>query len=512
MNSMLGLPLWGFPAKFESMRKVRNWCFLLLLLPGCGLFGQAMPPGIPELKIDWYQDTVMCDYLFLSTERFVLPVTLSSTGLILDRRGAVVWYIRSDDNLYNFSLQPDGTITFNQNDTWFALDSTMNPVPVANCGASAGDFHDHIRLANGNTIALCNADTIMDLRGLYTYSGQEGDSAATVRYNLVEERNAAGQLLRSWRAIDHFSPADVDSIYFYYPWYLELNHTNSMDFDGQHLLLSHRSNHEVTLINWATGDVIWRLGGPNNDFYMLNDGGFNSQHDARFAGQDRISLFDNRTHGAVNAPRAVVYSIDTIHWVATKLYDRVAQNAESPTMGSFRELSNGDGLVCWGQVFPEAMPNVSYFHADGRKVCDWKFEDPHLAYRVMCGELPWTLERPEIYCTQQNSTLTLHIQGSHPSVLWSTGDTTQSIQVSDTGYYQAYVPLGGGHVGSNVIRVRNLNGACPSTPIVDPAISGRPPRLVATYDLMGRVVIDREPGHVYVERYDNGLSRKIVQY
>lgn len=486
-------------------------CLLCLLLSMGKMWSQAMPPGLPSLKIDWYRDTTLCGYLFLSTERFVLPVSLWSGGMIFDRHGELVWYITSEDNLYNFSLQPNGQISFNVNDTWYELDSSMTATMVPTCNGIAGDFHDFIDLANGHRFELCNADTILDLRGIYTHSGQEGDSMATVRYNAVVERNALGQVVKTWRAIDHFSPAHVDSLYFDYPWFMELTHTNSMDYDGQYLLMSHRSNQEVTLVDWQTGQVVWRLGGAVSSFVFTNDIGFDSQHDARFAGPGRISLYDNRSHGTIRTPRAVVYTLDTVLGQATKVYERVLANAESPSMGSFRELPNGDGLVCWGQVYPEARPNITYYQASGQKVCDWEFQSQHLVYRVVCDELPFAIERPVIDCDFQNGHIVLQVQGSYPSYLWSSGDTTSIIQVVDTGYYQVYVPLGSGLVGSNVFHLADISAACPSTPVPDPQPGGRLPKLIGIYDLLGRPLAQPLRGQVYLERYDDGRSRKVVR-
>ena len=122
--------------------------------------------------------------------------------------------------MISFSPQPDGQITFNVNDTWYALDSSLMLNMLPTCDASFGDFHDLMLLPNGHRFELCYGDTTMDLRSFTTSSGQAGDSAANVRYNVIEERNALGQLLKRWRGIDHFSPADVDPEYFSFPWYL----------------------------------------------------------------------------------------------------------------------------------------------------------------------------------------------------------------------------------------------------------------------------------------------------
>jgi Arylsulfotransferase (ASST) len=487
---------------------------ILLLLPSLsGLYGQATPPDIPSLRITWYQDTALCNYMFLSTERFVLPTNEASTAMILDRRGYVAWYAKSEDNLFSFGPQPNGKLAFNVNEEWYELDSTMNATLFPTCSVgSGGDFHDFMHLANGNSLELCNDDTILDLSHLHTYNGQQGASVATVRYNVVEERSANGFLLKRWRGIDHFSPDDVDSLYFDYPWFLELTHTNSIDYKAGKVLLSHRNLHAVTLIDWPTGNVVWQLGGVQSDFYFLNDGGFNAQHDARFVGTDRISIFDNRSKSAVRTPRGVVYSLDTALGLATKVYDRTAPTAESSSMGSFRVLPNGDGLVSWGTKAPPERASLSYYHPNGQKVCDMQLQLNHHSYRAVCENLPFTLTRPQITCNRQNNTLLLEAAGTYTNYLWSTGSTAQILVVPDTGYYQLYLPLGMGYVGSNVFHVTNLAGNCPSTDAADGVEATRPRQLQATYDLLGRPVEAPTPGHIYIERYRDGRSRKVVAF
>jgi hypothetical protein len=493
---------------------MKRWCLLMIgLWTAILAWGQATPPGIPTYRIDWQRDTLLCDYLFLSTERFVLPTTLPSTAMLIDRRGYLAWYCTSEDNLFTFSPQYNGTLAFNVADDWYELDSSFSPTLYPTCSGVATDFHDFIHLANGHTMQLCNDDTTLDLRGLYTASGQQGDSAASVRYAVVEERDASGLLVRRWRGIDHFAPTDTDTAYFDFPWYLELNHTNSLDYDGQYLLLSHRNNHEVTLVDWATGQVRWRLGGPNNDFFYLNDGGFNAQHDARFVGAGQVSLLDNRSIAPQRTPRAVVYALDTTLWLATKIYERAAPTLESNSMGSYRQLPNGDGLVAWGLAVPQDQPELSYYHPNGTKVWDLYLENQHHVYRAVCGALPFPLTRPQITCDRPNDVLTLQAVGNHASYLWSTGATTAAITVTDTGDYQLYVPLGMGYVGSNVLHITDVDADCPSTASAD--VQAGVPRdnpLVETTDVLGRVVTERIAGQVYVERYRDGRCRKVVQW
>ena len=55
----------------------------------------------------------------------------------------------------------------------------------------------------------------------------------------------------------------------------------AIDYDD-HIIVSNRHLSEVTKINRQTGDIIWRLGGVNNEFDFVNDEfQMSYQHDAR---------------------------------------------------------------------------------------------------------------------------------------------------------------------------------------------------------------------------------------
>jgi hypothetical protein len=134
-----------------------------------------------------------------------------------------------------------------------------------------------------------------------------------------------------------------------------------------------------------------------------------------------------------------------------------------------------------------------------------------LSYRAVCGDLPFQIERPTITCEQQNGNLVLRLVGSYPSQRWSNGSIDDFIVLQDTGWYQCYVPLGDGFAGSNVFHVTDLSAACPIVSRPEPISASKPPKLIGVFDIMGREVSKRKPGNLYIERYDNGQSRKVRQ-
>ena len=61
------------------------------------------------------------------------------------------------------------------------------------------------------------------------------------------------------------------------------------------IFISNRAMSEIIKFNRENGELIWRLGGPMNDFTFINDlfNGPNRQHDARRLPNGNIMIFDN---------------------------------------------------------------------------------------------------------------------------------------------------------------------------------------------------------------------------
>ncbi len=140
------------------------------------------------------------------------------------------------------------------------------------------------------------------------------------------------------------------------------------------MLLSFRSLDEITKVDVATGQVIWRLGGLANQFTFLNDpqGGFDGQHGVRRAGPGEIQLLDNRPSPP---SRLVRYRLDENAMTA----DLVWEFVDSPTTwsrvgGSTQFYPGGKGLVSFGtagrvvEVSPQGTPVWELTGLDGTYV------------------------------------------------------------------------------------------------------------------------------------------------
>ena len=159
-----------------------------------------------------------------------------------------------------------------------------------------------------------------------------------------------------WDAWDHFSIEDAVEE----PGLLtgctecDFDHPNSLafDLDGNYIA-SFRDMSEVTKINATTGEIMWRLGGNNNQFTFLNDpeSGFSGEHFARVLPNGNLLLYDNGNSHTLPESRAVEYELDTNAMTATLVWEyRHDPPIFTPVVGSTQRLVNGNTFVGFGWV------------------------------------------------------------------------------------------------------------------------------------------------------------------
>ncbi|KIV84583.1 hypothetical protein PV11_00356 [Exophiala sideris] len=186
------------------------------------------------------------------------------------------------------------------------------------------------------------------------------------------------EVLFEWRASDHVLVADS----FWGPGTLgdtsddawDFFHINSVEKDERgNYLISSRWMHAVYYISGTTGDIIWTLGGrdENNEFRDLSDGAatqFASQHHARWHdGYSSITLFDNSNPNGPGDPSSGLWLDLDLEEMTVKLRTRYLSPipVSSDSQGSLQTLPSGNVLVGYGS-------NAQYveFSRDGEVLCE----------------------------------------------------------------------------------------------------------------------------------------------
>ncbi|HSL73305.1 MAG TPA: aryl-sulfate sulfotransferase [Ilumatobacteraceae bacterium] len=320
-----------------------------------------------------------------------------SYAVILDERGAPVWYKRSTEALINlqrfgsdklvaspqplaqFFGTPDDDLTH-----WtFGLDGAdIETLGTDDRDASPIDHHEFIEgPGDGWTIISYPFRDNVDTTGMPPAPGPFGTTGGRTDDRVVDSEIV--ELLQdgtrdwSWNSKDHFSPAETTfpqrfGRYPGDPPEVDLIHINSAQrlSDGDYVV-SARHLDAAFRVDRDTGDLEWILGSLQTDpsdpddiadlnadkrLRIIGDpwGGPRRPHDARFDETTKIlTLFDNRTAMVGQSARAVAYLIDEVEGTATMIREiRQPAGLISGALGSARFAADGSVLVNWGQLQP----------------------------------------------------------------------------------------------------------------------------------------------------------------
>jgi hypothetical protein len=271
----------------------------------------------------------------------------------------------------------------------------------------------------------------MDLSTLGNGSGGATASQADNNVNdcVVQEVNAANQDVWSWDAATHIGLDEVNTANgspFAGPaWGLldwdgqmsaDIYHCNSVAVDEDpsspyygDVLVSMRHLNAVFLIDRATGNVVWKLGGtaftptdpesnqtvpavhlaPTGDDETM----FCGQHDARFVptpdpAVEDVSVYDDHTK-CTGAARGVEYALNVAGGTATPDWQYAQpQDQSALATGSFRrmpdasnDIGSGSGVIGWGiSPFPSGFTEVD---GAGTVLCDIRFGGNDVEYRAI---------------------------------------------------------------------------------------------------------------------------------
>ena len=348
-----------------------------------GAVNDTLPPFYPDISITHWSDPS-------PSYTFVQPLNYPAGKfyvIILDNFATPVFYRSVPLGGMDFKLQPNGMLTWWDASvnygSFFVMDDRGNMIDTIGMGNGySTDLHELRMEEDGEFWTLGYDPQIVGMDTVVP----GGLPDATVIGLIVQKLDADENVVFQWRSWDHYQITDATSWIILTDSIIDYVHGNSIALESDtSILISCRNMAEITKIDTRTGEMIWRLGGENNQFeYLENDQGFSVQHSIRKMNNGHFSIFDN---GSGNTPpphysSAVEYIIDEKEMTATEVQRiRRTPDIHAPFMCHAQRMDNGNTVCGWGP----STPSVTEFDEDGNMLLEFSF--PHANYRGF--KFPW---------------------------------------------------------------------------------------------------------------------------
>ncbi|MBZ0269988.1 aryl-sulfate sulfotransferase [bacterium] len=361
----------------------------------------SLPADFPSFQITTL-DNPDDGYLFLAREGGGTPYTM-----ILDNTGFPVFFRSTSGLARDFKMQPSGVLTYYERSTDFsgyrALDSTYTVTDewLPQGGWGELDSHDIQLLPNGHALLFYYDERPVDMSVVVP----GGHPAAIVTGLVVQEVDAAKNVVFEWESWDHFEITDATTLDLTAPS-IDYVHCNAVELDTDgNILISSRHLDEITKIDRATGDIVWRMGGSRNEFTLVGDTQwYTRQHSVRRTDAGTLTVFDNGNLSTPQESRVVEYQLDEVNKVATFVWEFRNTPAEYAAFtGSGQRLPNGNTLISWGP-----LGIVTEVRPDGSKAFEMNFTTPgERTYRAF--RFPWdgVAAAPYVWAAAEPDSVTL---------------------------------------------------------------------------------------------------------
>jgi hypothetical protein len=324
--------------------------------------------------------------------------------VVANDRGTPVWWtsVTSYRPIDAKLISGGAGLMWAESGIFFAWSTTYHEVgwdgaDLGSIGAGADiDMHDLIPAQGGGWYAIryVPRDCVRTGNDCADMTAFGGSSAATIIDGEIVRLDATGSVVWTWKVRDHvafsewsdlassahtaFAHLDIDG-----HDYWDIDHLNSVEDDGDGLIISARHLDAVYRINNSDGSVDWKLGGSTTPQSLDITGAdrypfLNSQHDARRLPNGHLTVFDNGSEGS-RVPRVLEMSVDPVARTATVVRSvEDSRVALSPCCGDARLVSSGGFAIAWGGtgLFTET-------DAAGSPVLSLDFGSSVFSYRVV---------------------------------------------------------------------------------------------------------------------------------
>jgi hypothetical protein len=346
----------------------------------------SLPDDFPPLFVTVDQNPSPGHYFLFSGSQ---NPEVASYLIILDQHGVPVFYRRSPNRGNDLKVQPNGYLTYFDFvvTRWTEIDSSYDfrRYYVADNGYTA-DAHELIVKPDGSYWLMIYDPQPVDMSQVV----EGGDPNAIVVGLVVQHCDAGGNALFQWRSWDHMEITDCDTSWVdLTAGHIDYVHGNAISFDDfGNVLISSRKLHEITKINYNTGNIIWRWGGKRNMFQLIGDDRwFSAQHSIDYLGNNIYTLFDNGFRLEPEYSRGLVFELNETAMTATLL--QTYEN-DPPVfawaMGHMQTLTNGNVVLGWATNPDDYV--LTEYHPDGTTAFEVLSADQSLiSYRAF--KFPW---------------------------------------------------------------------------------------------------------------------------
>jgi hypothetical protein len=356
----------------------------------------SLPSDFPRITVDTTSSPTPGYFLLGTTEQ------VGTNGMfvfMMDNTGKVVKYKRTSGGAYDFKQQPNGYYSYAEGySPWIyaggnrvvhrVVDSTLAPVDSFKAGNGyEADGHEFLMLANGHVLLHAYDIQYMDLSTV----APGGNPNAIVVGSILQELDLSKNVVFQWRSWDYVPITDtynsISSSAFDYI------HVNAYDIDDDgNILACFRVTCQILKINRMTGEIMWKMGGKQNQFTFIGENAANTpnyftfQHCLRRLPNGNFTLFDNGNLHPAQVSRAVEYKVDQINKIATLVWEyRHTPDIFVPQRGSVQRLENGNTVIGWGNAASVGIgrQSVTEIRPDKSTAFEMEFQDATSSYRAL---------------------------------------------------------------------------------------------------------------------------------
>jgi len=365
----------------------------------------SLPADFPKITVDTLNNPapglIFMENLGISKSIFYI--------LVLDSTGKPYYYNKPPIAGIDFKMQPNGLFSYaspvligngyqagplmiqNFNVIEYILDTTFTIIDsVQMQNGYLADFHEFQILPNGHYLLLNYENNYIDMSKVINGGNPNAKVIGTVIQELDNNKNCVFQ----WRSLDHIPIPDTKDN----PLNTSFEHVHGssyfLDTDGN-LLVSLVATCEIIKIDMVTGNIIWRLGGPKNQFNIIGEHEENAPlyftmlHDVKRLPDGNLLFYDNGYGKNPWYSRAVEYTLDETNRTASLVWEyRHTPDISSYAMGSAQRLSNGNTLINWGLIFAGLYKTVTEVTPDNKITFELSLPSDAFSYRASKYVLP----------------------------------------------------------------------------------------------------------------------------